>query len=222
MVGFESEKVQKAAVKWSTDHKGSSWFRTYTKQMCVSVHNDWLCMQTRVQKVFLLDFIHAYVWASFFNWGSKEVSMATTRMDPYCPSIAWVASLSWELAVPFFHLAAWLEENSSGEEVLDMTHRKKEIIHWFSVLSIHASGPPLVTFWQSARSVSKGTIKHYTRKTRADHATLIFITCSLAPLTSKIRTIAMTILANLTDAVKLMVITTKWQHQRVYSASLHY
>lgn len=148
--------------------------------------------------------------------------MVTIRMGPYCPCIARVASLSWELAVPFFHLTAWLEENSSEEGVLNMAHMRKEIIHWFCVLSIHASVPPLVTLWQSTRSVSTGTIKRYDRKTRAEHTTLIFITCSLESLTSKIRTIALITLVNLTDIVKPIAIATKWQHWIIYGASLHY
>jgi len=59
-MGFETENISKATLKWSTIHKGSSWFSTDVKQMCVRVHNNELCMQS---VVFLLDFSCAFLWA---------------------------------------------------------------------------------------------------------------------------------------------------------------
>lgn len=59
-MGFDSEKISKATLKWSTIHKGSSWFSTDVKQMSVRAHNIELCMQSLV---FLLDLICAFLWA---------------------------------------------------------------------------------------------------------------------------------------------------------------
>ncbi len=160
--------------------------------MCVRVHNDWLCMQTRVQKVFLLDLICACVWASFSNWGSKEVSMATMRMDPCRPYITWVVSLSWELAVPFFHLNARLEENSSGKEVLNIPHRKKEIIHWFSVLS----SCNLVTKYKERQHWHHQTL-YKEDKSWSRHFDLYHL--FISGLDQQDQSNSMTILANLTN-----------------------